>query len=109
MDDAAQAFLKSKIMDNIHNDVIVFVDVVHDFRFEEGLGGVVHNLVTQFGLRNVLSQLFDSGAAGLGSSIQINDLVSIVLSARSILNLFHQLLYNFKLSLKRVSLVASIL
>merc|ERR1719391_1516412 len=124
MDDAAQAFLKSKIMDNIHkyfsllvsfnglsgsssslshvsskaNDVEVLVDVVHDLALEEGLGSIIHDLIAELGLSNVLSELLDSSASSLLGAIQVNDLVSIVLCSSTIIEGGHKLLDNLKLS-----------
>ena len=80
------------------NDVEVLVDVVHDLGLEEGLGSIIHDLIGQLGLSNVLPELLDASAAGLLGAIQINDLVSIVLSANSILQSGHKLLDNLKLS-----------
>merc|ERR1712072_35305 len=38
----------------------VFLDVVHDFCFKEGLCGIVHDLVAQFRFCDIFSELFDS-------------------------------------------------
>merc|ERR1719282_121698 len=80
------------------NDVEVLVDVVHDLGLEEGLGSVIHDLIGELGLGDVLSQLLDASASSLLGSVQVNDLVSIVLGASSILESSHQLLDNLELS-----------
>merc|ERR1719282_1154853 len=80
------------------NDVEVLVDVVHDLGLEEGLGSVIHDLVGQLGLGNVLSQLLDASASSLLGSVQVNDLVSIVLGSHAISHLTNQLLDNLELS-----------
>ena len=57
------------------NKVKVFLDVVHNFGFEESLSGIVHDLVTELGLGNVLTQLFDTSSQRSGS-VLINDFVA---------------------------------
>merc|ERR1719479_825684 len=62
-----------------HNEIEVLVDVVHDLALQEGLGGVVHDLVAQLGLGDVLPELLDASSSSLLGSVQVDDLVSIVL------------------------------
>ena len=57
------------------NKVKVFLDVVHDFGFEESLCSIVHDLVTELGFGNVLTQLFDTSSQRSGS-ILIDDFVA---------------------------------
>merc|ERR1712018_540774 len=80
------------------NDVEVLVDVVHDLGLKEGLGSVVHDLVAELGLGDVLPELLDASATSLLGSVQVNDLVSIVLGANTILQGCKQLLHHFELS-----------
>merc|ERR1719495_2690449 len=80
------------------NQVEVFLDIVHDLGLQEGLGSIVHDFVAELGLCNVLSQLLDTSATSFRGSVQINNLVSIVLGSSSILKLGNKLFNNFKLS-----------
>ena len=52
---------------------IVHLDVVHNLGLEESLGGVIHDLVAQLGLGDVLTELLDAGAGGRGA-ILVDDL-----------------------------------
>merc|ERR1712045_666704 len=81
-----------------HDEVVVLVDVVHDLHLEESLGGIVHDLVGQLGLGNVLPQLLDTSASSLGSSILVNHLVTFVLGGNSVLQGGNKLLDDLKLS-----------
>merc|ERR1719250_374465 len=81
-----------------NNQVEIFLDVVHDLGLQEGLGSIVHDFVAELGFSNILSQLLDTSATSFFSSVQINNLVSIVLCSSSILKLNQKLLNNFKLS-----------
>merc|ERR1712165_572596 len=81
-----------------HNQIEVFVNVVHNLGLQEGLGGVVHDLVAQLGLGDVLPELLDSSASSLLGSVQINDLISTVLGSSSVIHLGHQVLHHLKLS-----------
>merc|ERR1719376_1048427 len=69
------------------NQVEVFLDVVHDLGLQEGLGSIVHDFVTELGFCNILPQLLDTSATSFWGSVQINNLVSIVLGTSSILKL----------------------
>merc|ERR1719360_391433 len=66
------------------NDVEVLVDVVHNLGLEECLGRVIHDLVAQLGLSNVLPELLDASATSLRGTVAVNDLVSIVLGSSTI-------------------------
>ena len=52
---------------------VAHLDVVHDLGLEESLCGVIHDLVAELGLGNVLSQLLDAGALGWWA-VLVNDL-----------------------------------
>merc|ERR1712179_1614 len=80
------------------NQIEVLVDVVHNFHFQESLGGIIHNLVAEFGLSNVLPELLDASATSLGCSIFVNDLVTLILGSSTILESGNNLLNNFKLT-----------
>ena len=60
------------------DQIEVLVDVVHDFGLEESLGGIIHDFVGQFGLGNVLPQLFNTGTFGR-RTIFVNDFVAFPL------------------------------
>merc|ERR1711936_287906 len=51
------------------------------------LDGVVHDLVRELGLGNVLSQLLDAVASSLGGSVFVNNLVALVLGLLATLEL----------------------
>merc|ERR1719320_229242 len=74
------------------------MDVVHNLGLEEGLGSVIHDLVAELGLGNVLSELLDASASSLLGTVEVNDLVSIVLGTSAIGQLGHQILDNLELS-----------
>ena len=80
------------------DQVEVLVDVVHDLHLEESLGGVVHDLVAQLGLCDVLSELLDASTSGLGGSILVNDFVALILCCGSVCESVDELLYNLELS-----------
>merc|ERR1719320_1722840 len=80
------------------NQVEIFLDVIHDLGLQEGLGSIVHDFVAELGFCNILSQLLDTSATSFWSSVQINNLVSIVLCSSSILKLNQKFLNNFKFS-----------
>merc|ERR1719384_871373 len=80
------------------NDVEVLMDIVHNLGLEEGLGSVIHDLVAELGLGNVLSELLDASASSLLGTVEVNDLVSIVLGTSAVGQLGHQLLDNLELS-----------
>merc|ERR1719483_530187 len=65
------------------NDVKIFLDVVHDLGLQESLSSIVHDLIAQLGFCNVFSELLDTGTTSLWGSVQINNLISIVLSSCS--------------------------
>merc|ERR1719228_759568 len=73
-----------------HDEVVVFVDVVHDLHLEESLGCVVHDLVGQLGLGDVLPELLDAVASGLGGSVLVDHLVTLVLRLLATLQLLEQ-------------------
>ena len=52
---------------------IVHLDVVHNLGLEESLGGVIHDLVAQLGLGDVLTELLDASTGGRGA-ILVDDL-----------------------------------
>lgn len=52
---------------------MVHLDVVHNLGLEESLGGVIHDLIAQLGLGDVLTELLDAGAGGW-RAILVNDL-----------------------------------
>merc|ERR1712095_121811 len=80
------------------NDVEVLVDVVHDLGLEEGLGSVIHDLVAELGLGDVLPELLDASATSLLGTVEVNDLVSIVLGTSTIGQLGNELLDNLELA-----------
>ena len=43
---------------------VAHLDVVHDLGLEESLSSIVHDLVAQLGLGDVLADLLDAGAGG---------------------------------------------
>merc|ERR1712018_787737 len=65
---------------------------------EESLGGTVHDLVGKLGLCNVLPQLLDASASGLGSSVLVNHLVTFILGGNSVLQSSNKLFDDLKLS-----------
>merc|ERR1712227_505134 len=72
------------------DEVVVLVDVVHDLDLEESLGCVVHDLVGQLGLGDVLPELLDAVASGLGGSVLVDHLVTLVLRLLATLQLLEQ-------------------
>ena len=68
----------------IDNEIKVFVDVIHYLALEEGLSAVIHDLITQFRLSNVLSQLFDASSSCLLGSTFVYDLVAFILGSFTI-------------------------
>merc|ERR1719219_671765 len=85
-------------VDGENDQVEVLVDVVHDLGLQEYLRGVVHDLVTQLGLGDVLSQMFDTGATTLCWTIFINDFITFPLSSLSIRDDSNQLFDDFKVA-----------
>merc|ERR1711887_269983 len=85
------------------NQVEVFLDVVHDLGLQEGLGSIVHDFVAELGFCNVLSQLLDTSATSFWGSVQINNLVSILLAPAPSLSLVTSSLTTSNSPLKRVS------
>merc|ERR1719228_2034972 len=81
-----------------HDEVVVLVDVVHDLDLKESLGGIVHDLVGQLGLCNVLPQLLDTVASSLGCSIFVNHLVALILGLLTALQLLKQSKHNRELT-----------
>merc|ERR1719336_2334554 len=80
------------------NQVVILVDVVHDLNLEEGLGRVVHDLVGQLRLGNVLPQLLYASSSGLGGSVLVDHLVALVLGGNSVLQLADQLHHDGELA-----------
>ena len=89
----------------IDDHVEVLVDVVHNLGLKEGLGAVVHNLVAELRLGNVLPKLLDPRAPGLLGAALVNDLITLVLRGLPILESRHQFLDHFKLSAEEWILV----
>merc|ERR1719193_938488 len=76
------------------DEIEVLVDVVHDLGLKEGLGGIVHDFVAQLGLSNILSELLDASATGLGWAI----FVALPLGSLTVRKLSNQLLDDLKLA-----------
>merc|ERR1719300_407477 len=81
-----------------HDEVVVFVDVVHDLHLEESLGSIVHDLVGQLGLCNVFPQLLGAVASSLWCSIFVNHLVALILGLLAALQLLEQSEHNRELT-----------
>jgi len=80
------------------NEIEVFVNVVHDLGLEESLCSIIHDLVAQLGFSNVLSQLLDTSATGLGGTIFVNNFVTFSLGSLTIGKLSTELLDDLKLT-----------
>merc|ERR1711892_964499 len=80
------------------DQIEIFLNVVHDLSFQKCLSSIIHDFITKFGFCNVLSQLLDTSSSCLWSSIQINNLVSIILGTSAIFQLADNFFDNFKLS-----------
>merc|ERR1719507_1579750 len=68
------------------------------FTLRKSLGGIIHDLVGEFGLSDVLPQLLDAVASSLGCSIFVNHLVTLILRLLASLQLLKQSEHNRELT-----------
>ena len=68
-------FRYSEVPIIIKNNVkaLFYLNVVHDLGLKECLGSIVHDLVAELGLSDVLPQLLDASSLGWGT-VLVNDL-----------------------------------
>jgi len=77
---------------------VVLGDVVLDLGLEESLGSVVHDLVTQLGLGDVFSKLLDARPSGALGTVQVDQLVTLVLGSQHCWIFLQKLLHHRELS-----------
>merc|ERR1719507_912280 len=68
------------------------------FTLRKSLGGIIHDLIGELGLSNVLPQLLDAVASSLGCSIFVNHLVALILRLLAALQLLEQSKHNRELT-----------